>query len=366
MFSMLGNLDMKGRQSIHDPFHPKKAFINGRFNENHPLISRVYANVNFLRGPSHYQFKNWNPTFGDIKRYKLIQLIGDGRYSEVFLSLQDNTRKVAIKVLKPVNNDRVRRELKILQVLQGQENVLELIDIVIDSRFGIPSMVMGYVSNTPWRELFASFNLDDIRFYVYRILQALEHTHKNGIIHRDVKPLNILCKDPRKKLVLADWGLAEFYHPLQKYSVHVATKYYKAPELLVNAQTYDYSIDIWSVGVLFLESLTLNIHVFDSDDNEDMIGSIAQVLGSHDILQWIKKYRIKISRAKKQQIGDYPKVPFENLFPRNREKYKDPVAIDLLNHLLVIDHKNRMTAAEALDHPFFVPVKLVDEQRSRK
>lgn len=353
-------------ESSNDAFSASCAIINGKYDEKHPLVSRVYANVNLLRGPSHYQFKKWNPTFGQIERYKLIKLIGSGRYSEVFLALQDDSKNCAVKVLKPVNNDRVRRELKILKEVQGQKNILNLLDIVIDRRYGIPSMVTEYVKNTTWRDLFTSFDMDDIRFYVYRLLQALSHTHKNGVMHRDVKPLNILCKNPRENLVLADWGLAEFYHPLQKYSTHVCTKYYKSPELLVGFQTYDYSIDMWSVGVLLLEALTLKIHIFDADDNEYMIDSIAELMGSYDIFAWATKYRIRISKAKRERIKHFQKVSFESLFPKSRAKFKDPIAIDLVKNLLVIDHKKRLTADEALEHPFFEPVKLVDEQTGEK
>lgn len=350
--------------SSDDAFSPKRAIVNGKYDKNHPLISRVHANVNLKRGPSHYQFKKWNPTFGQIERYKLVKLIGSGRYSEVFLAIQDDSTDCAVKVLKPVNNDRVRRELKILKEVQGQVNILKLLDIVIDRRNGIPSMVTCYVKNVAWRDLFCSFDIDDIRFYVYRLLQALSHTHKNGVMHRDVKPLNILCKNPRENLVLADWGLAEFYHPLQKYSTHVCTKYYKAPELLVGFQTYDYSIDLWSVGVLLLEALTLKIHIFDADDNDYMIDSIAEVMGSYDIFTWAAKYRIHISKSKKDRIKHLQKVTFESMFPKTRAKFKDPIAIDLVQKLLVIDHKLRLTADEALNHPFFEPVKLVDEQQA--
>ncbi|OHS99529.1 CMGC family protein kinase [Tritrichomonas foetus] len=344
-----------------DPFSQERAIVNNHFDENHPLISRVYANVNLKRGPSHYQFKGWNPKFGDIERYKLCKMVGSGRYSEVFLALQDNEVPCAIKVLKPVNTDRVRRELKILSIVQGQKNILKLKDIVIDRKNGIPAMVTDFIPNTPWRELFNKFNMDDIRFYIYRLLQALAHTHSRGVMHRDVKPLNILCKDPRKDFQLADWGLAEFYHPLHRYSVHVATRYYKAPELLVNFHTYDYSIDIWSVGVTLLEALTLKIHIFDADENEDMIDSIAAVMGPKDIFEWAEKYRIRIPKVKRDIIAKCKKVPFEKLIPSNRARFKDPIALDLVRKLLVIDHKERLTAEEALQHPFFEPVKLYEE-----
>ena len=88
----------------------------------------------------------------------------------------------------------------------------------------------------------------DIRLYIYKILQSLEFAHSHGIMHRDVKPLNIVIDNNAKELRLIDWGLAEFYHPNKEYNVRVASRYYKGPELLVDDKLYHYSLDIWSLG----------------------------------------------------------------------------------------------------------------------
>ncbi len=80
--------------------------------------------------------------------------------------------------------------------------------------------------------------------------KALEYSHANGIMHRDVKPHNILIDHEKKILKLIDWGLAEFYHPGVEYNVRVASRYFKGPELLVDLRDYDYSLDIWSLGCI--------------------------------------------------------------------------------------------------------------------
>ena len=337
-----------------DPYALENAVVDGKFNPDHPYVSRIYCNVNLERGPAQWRFRDWNPDFGDISRYTLKKWIGSGRYSDVFIALQDNEKECAIKLLKPVNCDRVRRELKVLTVVQGHESILQLWDIVIDCRSGIPAMVTEMVPNEPWREMFETFTLTEIKFYAYRLLGALAHTHSQGVMHRDVKPLNILCSNPRKKLKLADWGLSEFYHPVRKYSTHVCTKYYKAPEILLGFQLYDYAIDIWSAGVVLLEMLTLKIHFFDSDDDIDgMIEEIARLVGGQALIDWGVKYKRRLSKRKCARISHFEKKPFEKVFPASRAKYKDPDAIDLLEKLLTVDHKERITAEEALRHPFF-------------
>lgn len=346
-----------------DPFDISKACIDGRFNPDHPNISRVYTNTNLDLGPDHWRFRSWNPKFGDISRYKLVEWIGDGRYSDVFIGLRDDKDQCAIKLLKPVNTDRVRRELKILTEVQGQENILELYDIVIDGKEAIPAMITEFVPNAAWRNLFTAMNLDDMRFYIYRVLQALAHTHSRGIIHRDVKPLNILCDNPRNIVKLADWGLAEFYHPVRKYSVHVATRYYKSPEILLDYEYYDYSLDIWSVGVMLLELLSQKLHVFDGGDNDHQIDSIIEVVGGKPVIEWAKKYRVKLHKSEIDKFITQRGVPFKDVIPYARRKFRDEQALDLLSKLLVVDHKERITAKEALEHPFFQLVRDFDAQK---
>jgi casein kinase II subunit alpha len=341
-------------------FSLSNAVLNDRFNPDHPYVSRIHANANLDFGESHYSYHNWNPQFGDVSRYTLCKWVGSGRYSDVFISLQDNQRRCAIKLLKPVNPDRVRRELKIISILQGHPNVLQLWDVVLDGRSGIPSLITAAVPNTPWRTLFGHFNLSDVRFYVYRLLSALAHTHRQGVIHRDVKPLNILCEDPKKEVVLADWGLAEFYHPLRKYSLHVCTKYYKSPEILLGYQFYDYSMDIWSAGVVLLEALSMKYHAFDSDHNDGMILAIAKVVGGQAMIDWGMRYRCRLSSRKIDRIGPYRKISFARLIPGNRNEFRNTEAIDLLEKMLVVDHKQRITAEEALAHPFFAEVREYD------
>ena len=83
---------------------------------------------------------------------------------------------------------------------------------------------------------------------MYELMKALDYTQSMGIMHRDVKPLNIVINEATKELRLIDWGLADFYFPDKEYNVRVASRYYKGPELLVDDKLYHYSLDIWSLG----------------------------------------------------------------------------------------------------------------------
>ena len=82
-------------------------------------------------------------------------------------------------------------------------------------------------------DIYKSFTDHDIRFYIHEILKALDYSHSKGIMHRDIKPGNIMIDHSNKKLRLIDWGQAQFYHPHEEYSVKVGGRYWKGPELLI-------------------------------------------------------------------------------------------------------------------------------------
>lgn len=88
----------------------------------------------------------------------------------------------------------------------------------------------------------------DIRYYIYEILLGLDYCHSLGIMHRDIKPHNVMIDHEQRQLRIIDWGLAEYYIPNKEYNVRVASRYYKGPELLVDDTLYNYSLDIWSLG----------------------------------------------------------------------------------------------------------------------
>ena len=119
-----------------------------------------------------------------------------------------------------------------------------------DPQSKTPSLVFEFVNNTDFKELYPRLSDADIRYYIFELLKALDYCHSNGIMHRDVKPHNVMIDHERRQLRLIDWGLAEFYHPGRELNVRVASRYFKGPELLVDYQQYDYSLDMWSLGCM--------------------------------------------------------------------------------------------------------------------
>lgn len=164
--------------------------------------------------------------------------------------------------MKPVKKKKIKREIKILQNLKDGPNVVKLLDVVRDPTSKTPCLIFEWIDHTDFKILFPKFTDFDIRYYIFEVLKvwkyyynfifkALDFCHSMGIMHRDVKPHNIIIDHKNRELRLIDWGLAEFYIPEQEYNVRVASRYFKGPELLVDNLLYDYSLDIWSLGCMF-------------------------------------------------------------------------------------------------------------------
>jgi casein kinase II subunit alpha len=110
-----------------------------------------------------------------------------------------------------VRTEKVFREIKILQTLYGGPNIVKLYDVLRDKATGTTCLVFEHIESMETKQLNHYFNKFDIMLYTYKILQALENAHQHGIMHRDVKPLNIVIDHDRRDLRLIDWGLADFY-----------------------------------------------------------------------------------------------------------------------------------------------------------
>jgi len=122
-------------------------------------------------------------------------------------------------------------------------------------------------------------------------------------MHRDVKPHNLVIDHKRQTLRLIDWGLAEFYHPHQEYNVRVASRYFKAPELLVGMREYDYSLDMWSVGCVMAGIIFKKEPFFYGDSNEAILIAHAKLLGTDDLLAYLKTYSVQLKQSYEDLLG---------------------------------------------------------------
>lgn len=185
-----------------------------------------------------------------------------------------------------------------------------------------------------------------------------------------------------RKLRLIDWGLAEFYHPGQEYNVRVASRYFKGPELLVDYQMYDYSLDMWSLGCMLASMIFRKEPFFHGHDNYDQLVRIAKVLGTEELFEYLEKYHIELDPRFNDILGRFVRInrnrhKVTNLynFRHSRKRWErfvhsenqhlvSPEALDFLDKLLRYDHLERLTARDAMDHSYFCKLPQRQSQNS--
>ncbi|KAL0395821.1 UNVERIFIED_CONTAM: Casein kinase II subunit alpha-2 [Sesamum calycinum] len=267
--------------------------------------ARVYADVNVLRPRESWDYENLTVQWGEQDDYEVVRKVGRGKYSEVFEDKEGDQNTAN---------------------LCGGPNVVKLLDIVRDQHSKTPSLIFELVNSTDFKVLYPTLTDYDIRYYIYELLKALDYCHSQGIMHRDVKPHNVMIDHELRKLRLIDWGLAEFYHPGSEYNVRVASRYFKGPELLVDLQDYDYSLDMWSLGCMFA----------------------GMVLGTDELNAYLHKYRLELEPQLAALVGRHSRKPWSKFVNADNQHLASPEAIDFLDRLLRYDHQDRLTAREAM------------------
>jgi len=339
-------------------------------------IARVYANVNLEKAKEYWDYESFQPTWRGQDDYEVVRKIGRGKYSEVFegINVSQNI-PVVIKILKPVKKKKIKREVKILENLFGGPNIIKLLDTVADSATKTSAhmhanptyaLIFEYVNNNDFKQLFPSLMDYDVRYYIYELLKALDFCHSRGIMHRDVKPHNVMIDHEKRELRLIDWGLAEFYHPKKEYNVRVASRYFKGPELLVDMRDYDYSLDMWSLGCMFAGMIYITHPFFHGRDNYDQLVKITKVLGTEALVEYVNKYKIALEpQFEPLMTTAYPRKPWRKFVTDDNRHLISDDALDLLDKLLVMDHQLRLTAREAMAHPYFAPVREKEKERDK-
>uniref|UniRef100_A0A2K6RC68 Mitogen-activated protein kinase 13 n=1 Tax=Rhinopithecus roxellana TaxID=61622 RepID=A0A2K6RC68_RHIRO len=331
------------------------------------------------------------------KTYVSPTHVGSGAYGAVCSAIdQRSGEKVAIKKLsRPFQSEifakRAYRELLLLKHMQ-HENVIGLLDVFTPAsslrNFHDFYLVMPFMQTDLQKIMGMEFSEEKIQYLVYQMLKGLKYIHSAGVVHRDLKPGNLAVNEDCELKIL-DFGLAR--HANAEMTGYVVTRWYRAPEVILSWMHYNQTgqwsaperavlgpsghlvlidcqapdspgdtsppsaVDIWSVGCIMAEMLTGKT-LFKGKDYLDQLTQILKVTGVPGT-EFVQKLNDKAAKSYIQSLPQTPKKDFTQLFPR-----ASPQAVDLLEKMLELDVDKRLTAAQALTHPFFEPFRDPEEE----
>jgi len=289
------------------------------------------------------------------KHYTPTRILGSGTYAAVCEAVNSRTGSyVAVKKNSNVFHDlseakRILREIKLLAHFD-HDDIVNLIDTVPPDLDEINSYKDVYLilekMEVPLSKVIKHTKLEDAhwKIFVYQMLRGLKYIHSAGVIHRDLKPDNILVNRIDCNLKITDFGLARgVWKEEEELTEYVVTRWYRAPEIACAAKHYDEKIDLWSVGCIFAE-LMLRRPFFPGGNHIEQLKLNFIILGTPKSLDWVKTPAI---RSWIEQMDHCEGKNLRKIFPAASEH-----ALDLLIKMLEVDPRKRIPTGNALAHPY--------------
>ncbi|KAF5383738.1 hypothetical protein D9615_003523 [Tricholomella constricta] len=314
--------------------------------------SNPFSEENLRRKGYHSLLSSFGKVFHVEKRWKLIREMGSGAYGVVISAADEiSGETVAIKLVTRVFDKiqlakRALREITLLRHFANHENITGLIDVDAIS----PDFNEIYIFMEP--------------------MEGMKYVHSASVIHRDLKPGNLLV-NADCELKICDFGLSRGFESRPDENAthlteYVATRWYRAPEIMLAFRRYSTAIDVWSIGCILAE-LLLGKPLFKGKDYVDQLNKVLDVLGHQENWQregkqpraWFKALRTNASQAQAyvRSLLFKKTVPFRKILPT-----ADPQALELLEKMLAFDPSDRITVPEALEHPWLAGYHVESEE----
>ncbi|KAI6214243.1 hypothetical protein M3Y94_00244800 [Aphelenchoides besseyi] len=290
----------------------------------------------------------------DITDFTKLDKIGEGTYGVVYKGRCKKTGNlVALKKIRLEHEEEgvpstAIREISMLLELR-HPNVVDLLDVIMqECRL---YLVFEFLSMDLKRFLDRFANLDQIdesivKNFMFQICQGMCYCHQRRIMHRDLKPQNLLVDVATNTIKLADFGLARAIGiPVRAYTHEIVTLWYRAPEILLGCPRYTMNLDVWSIGCIFAE-MARNVPLFQGDSEIDQLFRIFRIMGTPDTDAWNDVNTMPDFKA------TFPKWPGGKI-RSIMGKYLSRLGLDLLEETLQYDPVKRLNTRELLKHPYF-------------
>lgn len=285
-----------------------------------------------------------------MMKYEKLEKIGEGTYGTVFKAKHKDTLEVvALKRVRLDEDDEgipssALREICLLKELK-HKNIVRLYDVMhSDKKLTIVFEYCDQDLKKYFDSCQGEIDPNIVKSFMYQLLRGLAFCHEKHILHRDLKPQNLLI-NKTGELKLADFGLARaFGIPVRCFSAEVVTLWYRPPDVLMGAKLYTTSIDIWSAGCIFAEIANAGRPLFPGSDVDDQLKRIFRLLGSPSEDNWPGVSKLPLYK----DFNIPPSVSIHAVVPKMNSAAKD-----LLQKHLVLNPTHRVTADEAMQHVYF-------------
>ncbi|CAD8180023.1 unnamed protein product [Paramecium pentaurelia] len=289
-----------------------------------------------------------------IQKYEVLQKMGKGAYGVVWKAIDRKTKQIVAlkKVFDAFHNatdaQRTFREVMFLQEML-HDNVIRMTNIHKADNNKDLYIVFDFME-TDLHAVIRGGILEEIhqRYIIYQILKALKYIHSAEIIHRDLKPSNVLL-DAECNVKVADFGLARsLLNQVDESAIlteYVATRWYRAPEILLGSTQYTKAVDMWSVGCILGEMIN-GKPIFPGSSTLNQIERVLEVIGRPTTSE-LESVQAPLASQIVNNIPKGQRIGFTNYFPK-----ANPQALDLIRKLLSFNPSQRISVEEALKHPY--------------
>ncbi|KAK8581501.1 hypothetical protein V6N12_071722 [Hibiscus sabdariffa] len=306
-------------------------------------------------GGQYVQYSVFGNLFEITSKYRPpIIPIGRGAYGIVCSVLNSETNEmVAVKKIANAfdNHMDAKRTLREIQLLRhlDHENVIAIRDVIpppLRRDFADVYIALELMDTDLHQIIRSNQSLSEehCQYFLYQILRGLKYIHSANVIHRDLKPSNLLL-NANCDLKICDFGLARPTAENEFMTEYVVTRWYRAPELLLNSSHYTAAIDVWSVGCIFMELINRK-PLFPGKDHVHQMRLLTELLGTPTESD-LGFLRNEDARRYIRQLPAHPRQPLVNVFP-----HVNRLALDLIERMLTFDPTRRITVEEALSHPY--------------